>query len=168
MTIKVDSYRFTDYFTRKLVEHWVDLERPRRIPWSGLSRPLSESRIALVSTGGIALKKDIPFDQEGERRDPWWGDPTYRVIPLGTRAEDIQVCHLHIEPFFAEQDLNCLLPLDRLEQMANEGVIGEPAGSHYSFMGYLLNPDHFLQKTIPSIIENLHRENVDGAILIPA
>jgi D-proline reductase (dithiol) PrdB len=124
--------------------------------------------VALISSGGIALKTDRPFDQEGERRNPWWGDPSYRIIPLTAKTEDVRVYHMHIDPGPAEQDLNCLLPIERLEELAVMQKVGRAAASHYSFMGYLLDPHELLEKSIPAIIEHLRADAVDLAILIPA
>jgi hypothetical protein len=133
-----------------------------------LDKPLSECRVALLSSGGIALKTDQPFDQESERQNPWWGDPTYRVIPRGTKAEQIKLYHLHVEPQFAETDLNCLLPIDRLAELEVAGEIGSAAPSHYSTMGYNLQPRVLLEETTPAIIRNLWAEAVDVFVLVPA
>lgn len=164
----VDSYRFTDAVTRRLVKAWIKLEPQREIPWTPLSKPLPECSVALISSGGIAVKDDRPFDQEGERRNPWWGDPTWRVIPDTTRTEDIRVYHMHIDSVPVESDMNCLLPIDRLRDLVEEGKAGRAASSHYSFMGYLLDPGELLDKSIPAIIERLRSEAVDVVLLIPA
>jgi D-proline reductase (dithiol) PrdB len=163
----VDSYRFLDGITKRLISSWIKLESPREIPWTPLSKPLAECTVALISTGGIALKTDRPFDQEGERRNPWWGDPSYRIIPRGARAEDIRVYHMHIDPTLAERDLNCLLPLERLQELVEVGKVGRAAPSHYSFMGYILDPRELLGKSIPAIIETLRAEAVDLVLLVP-
>ena len=168
MTNIVDSYRFTDAITERLVKAWIKLEPRRDIPWAPPARPLSESSVALISTGGIAVKGDRPFDQEGERRNPWWGDPSYRVIPNTAKTEDIRVYHMHIDPALAESDLNCLLPIDRLNELVRDGVIGRAAPSHYSFMGYLLDPAELLEMSIPAIIGRLRDEQVDVVAMIPA
>jgi D-proline reductase (dithiol) PrdB len=168
MTKTVDSFRFISGVSRRLIRSWIDLESPRDIPWTPLSKPLAECTVALVSTGGIALKSDKPFDQEGERKNPWWGDPSYRIIPRGTRSEDIRVYHLHIDPGPAEQDMNCLLPLDRLDELVESGKAGRAADSHYSFMGYILEPAELLQKSVPAIIGHLRQDKVDVAVFIPA
>ena len=164
----VDSYRFLDGISKRLIKSWVGLEAPREIPWTPLSKPVAECTVALISSGGIALKSDTPFDQEGERRNPWWGDPSYRIIPRGTKSEDIRVYHMHIDPRSAEQDINCLLPLERLDDLVRAGKVGKSASSHYSYMGYLLDPKELLAKSIPSIIEHLRQESVDVAVFIPA
>ena len=164
----VDSYRFLDGITKRLVKSWIKLEAPREVPWAPLSRPLTECTVALVSTGGIALKTDPPFDQEGERRNPWWGDPSFRVIPNTARTEDIRVYHLHIDPGPAQSDMNCLLPTERLNDLVDSGIVGRAAPSHYSFMGYVLKPQELLQKSIPAMIDQMSREDVDVVVLIPA
>jgi D-proline reductase (dithiol) PrdB len=168
MTKTVDSFRFASGLTKRVIKTWIKMESPREIPWTPLSKPLSEATVALISSGGIARKTDTPFDQERERQNPWWGDPSYRVIPQGTRSEEIRVYHQHIDPSFAERDLNCLLPLERLAELEAAGVIGRIAPSHYSFMGYLLDPEAFLEDSVPAIIDHLLAEEVDLALLVPA
>ena len=168
MTKVVDSYRFIGGITKRMVKSWIQLESPRDIPWTPLSKPLSNCTVAMISTGGIALKTDCPFDQEGERKNPWWGDPSYRVIPQTARTEDIRVYHQHIDPGLAEQDLNCLLPVERLDELVVMKKVGRAASSHYSIMGYILDPNELLKKTVPAIIEHLQAGQVDVVVLIPA
>jgi hypothetical protein len=115
----VDSYRFLDGIERKVMKHWAGLPQKTQIPWTPLGKPLSKCAVSLVSSAAIALKTDHPFDAEIERRDPWFADPSYRVLPQKTRTGDIQVCHLHINPRFAEQDLNSVLPTERLKKWQN-------------------------------------------------
>ena len=164
----VDSYHFLDSITKRLVKSWIKKESPREIPWTPLSKPLFDCTVALISTGGIALKTDRPFDQEGERKNPWWGDPSYRTIPRTVSRGDIRVYHLHIDPSPAEEDLNCLLPIERLSELVEEKRVGRVALSHYSFMGYLLEPKELPEKSIPAIIEQLRADKVDVVSLIPA
>jgi D-proline reductase (dithiol) PrdB len=168
MIKQVDSFCYIDGITKRIIKSWINLEPERDIPWIPLSKPLAERTFALISSGGIALKTDEPFDQDGERQNPWWGDPTYRVIPKTTTADDIKLYHLHVDPSFVEQDINCLLPLQRLAELEAAGEIGRVADSHYSFMGYNLQPEQLLEETTPAIITNLQEEGVDTVILIPA
>jgi D-proline reductase (dithiol) PrdB len=114
------------------------------------------------------LKTDRPFDQEGERKNPWWGDPSYRIIPREATAKDIKVYHLHINPGFAEQDINTLLPTERLLELERLGEIGNSAPSHYSMMGYILNPEALLEESAPAMIRQMQAENVNIVVLIPA
>ena len=112
---KVDSYRFLHGVERRMLQRWVSLPRETRIPWTFLARPLSQCTVSLVSSAGIALKTDDPFDVEIETQDPWFADPSSRVLPQTVRTDNIQVCCRLIDQSFAEQDLNSLLPTERLQ-----------------------------------------------------
>jgi D-proline reductase (dithiol) PrdB len=168
MTTSVDSYRFITGITRRMIKSWISMEQPREIPWSSLTKPLAECTVSLISTGGIALKTDRPFDQEGERRNPWWGDPSYRILPATATSQDVWIYHQHIDPSYAEQDLNCLLPLQRLQELADACEIGRTASRHYSIMGYILRPEQLLAETVPALIRNLKEDFADVVVLVPA
>jgi D-proline reductase (dithiol) PrdB len=168
MTKTVDSYRFISGITKRMIKSWISMERPREIHWTPLARPLAGCTVSLISTGGIALKTDRPFDQEGERRNPWWGDPSYRIVPADATSQDVAVYHLHIDPGYAEQDLNCLFPLTRLQELARAGEIGRAAPRHYSIMGYILRPEQLMAETVPAIIRNLKEDFADVVVLAPA
>lgn len=168
----MDPYRFLDFATRQIIRAWVKRlskqNASRRIPWTSLKKRLSESTVSLVSTAGVALKDDLPFDQERERSNPWWGDPTFRVIPLGCTEKDVRLYHMHIDKRYGESDLNVVLPMQRLEELALQGVVGKAASQHYSIMGYQLDSEILEQQTAPKILDEMKEQGVDGAVLIPA
>jgi len=165
---EIDRNLFMDFLRRKVMKGWMEREpHPRDIPWTPLRKPLRECRLALISSAAVAPISDRPFDQEGERRNPWWGDPSYRLIPRGTRSEDVRLYHLHIDPSFGECDINCALPLDRAEELAANGEFGSVAPTHYAFMGYLLRPEEFLHMSVVAMIEHMRAESVDLAMLVP-
>jgi D-proline reductase (dithiol) PrdB len=120
-----------------------------------------------VSSAGVALRTDPPFDQEGERRNPWWGDPTCRVLPRDATERDVRLYHLHIDTSHGEKDLNCVLPLGRLLELEAEGSIGRSAPSHYSFMGYLLDARELVERHLPPLIRQMKDERVDAVLLVP-
>jgi D-proline reductase (dithiol) PrdB len=167
MPNQVDSYRFLTGISKRLVKSWAKREPAREIPWTPLPKPLNECTVALISSAGIALRSDRPFDQEGERQNPWWGDPSHRVLPRTATEKDVRAYHLHINPAFAQQDLNALFPLGLLLGMEENGEIGRSADSHYSFMGYNLQPGSLLDETTPAIVAQMRREGIDLAVLIP-
>ena len=163
----IDSYKYVDFATRQIMKAWAGRQEPGEIPFTPLAKPLRECTVALVSTAGIARLDDRPFDQEGERQNPWWGDPSFRRIPLGTTEKDIRIYHLHIDPRFGEEDLDAVLPMRRLAELAAEGVVGRPAPTHYSFMGYILDTTELMEKTAPAIAASLRDEAVDAVVLVP-
>jgi D-proline reductase (dithiol) PrdB len=165
---RVRSHPFVDGPTRKLVRFWIQHDPPpAQIPWTPLTKPLGACRVALVSSAGIARHDQPPFDQDLERRDPWWSDQSWRPIPLGTTEADVGLYHLHIDPRFGHQDLDCVLPLRRLQELAADGILGQVAATHYSFMGYILEPRELLSSTAPAIAAKMAEEAVDVAVLVP-
>jgi len=167
MTSKVDSYKYLDMATSRIVKAWVAREPKHDIPWTPLSKPLSECRVALVSTAAIATKDQEPFDEERERREPWWGDPSFRVLPKDVTESDVGLHHLHIDRRPAERDLDVVLPLRRLGELVDEGKVGEVAPRHVSMMGYILKPARLLEVSAPAIAEVFLEDGVDAVVLVP-
>ena len=166
--MSIDSYRFLDFASRQVMKAWAARERADTIPFTPLRKPLSDCTVALLSTAAIARNDDRPFDQARERRDPWWGDPSYRVIPLGTTESDARLYHLHIDPRFGQADLDVVLPMRRLTELADEGVVRQAAPRHYSIMGYILEPEVLVNETAPAIADRMRADGVDAAALVPA
>jgi len=166
----IDSYRFLDFATRQIIRAWVEREgrSARPIPWTPMRKPLSRCTVALIATAGVARRDDTPFDEERERRDPWWGDPSYRRIPLGTTEREVELNHLHIDRRFGQQDLDVVLPMRRLEELARAGLVGRPAATHFSIMGYQLRPEVLERETAPAIAAEMQALGADVAALVPA
>lgn len=163
----MDSYKYLNRITRTVVKAWIGREPRREIPWTPLRAPLSQSTVALISSAAVAMRGDLPFDQEKERRDPWHPDESYRLIPREATERDVRLCHLHINTSFGEQDLNCVMPLGRLEELEEAGKIGRSAPTHYSFQGFILEPRELLEKSVPAMIRQMKAEEVDVAMLVP-
>jgi hypothetical protein len=87
--------------------------------------PLGQAKIALLTSGALYLKgRQTPFDPERERSDPYWGDPSYRVIPRDTTQGEISVAHLHLNSDDILADFNVALPLRAFAEFEGEGKIG--------------------------------------------
>jgi D-proline reductase (dithiol) PrdB len=89
------------------------------------------------------------------------------VIPREVNADEVRVYHLHIDPRPASADLDCVLPLRRLDELVEAGTVGSSAPDHYSIMGYILQPRELVEETAPKIAEALLRNEVDFALLVP-
>jgi D-proline reductase (dithiol) PrdB len=166
----IDSYRFLDFATQQIIKTWVGREarEGRPIPWAPMTKPLAGCTIALATTAGVACRDDEPFDQDGERANPWWGDPTYRTIPQSATEHDVALHHLHIDRTFGEQELDVALPMRRLAELASQGIVGRPADRHCSIMGYQLRTGPLERDTAPAIARAMRAERVDAAALVPA
>lgn len=163
----VDSYRFLNVISKRAMQRWAALGTPGLIPWTPPAKPLSRCTVAIISSAGIALKTDPPFDREIEDRDPWSSDPSFRLLPRDATAGDVRICHRHINPSFGAQDLNCVMPLERLNELETVGEISRSAPTHYSYMGYTLRPEPLLRDSVPAIIRRLREEQVDTVVLVP-
>lgn len=163
----VDSYK---WLHRSLAGHYRDMELERRdpIPWTPLEELVERSTVAAITTGGVHLRDDEPFDVERERREPFWGDPTYRVLPRAVTSEDVEVTHLHYDPSDALADLDVLLPVPLLRELAEERRVQRVATRHYSVMGYQPEPAELLARHVPRMIETLREDEVDVVVLSPA
>lgn len=141
------------------------IEKEKDVPWTPITKPLQECRICLITTGGLHLRNDRPFNME----DPE-GDPTYRIIPSDARAEDLTVTHNYYDHRDADRDFNILLPLDRLRELVREGFVGELAPSHYSFMGHIAGPRLAVlkERILHELVSRMVAEKPDIAFLTPA
>ncbi len=133
-------------------------------PWAPMRKPLSESRVALVTSAGLHLRGDQPFitDTQG-------GDSSYRVIPRGTAAADIIQSHVSIgfDHTSIYRDINVTYPIDRLEELREQGVIGSLADNNYSFMGALRDGSRVANETGPEVARQMLDEGVEVAFLTP-
>jgi D-proline reductase (dithiol) PrdB len=138
------------------------------IPWTPLSKPLHQITLAIVTSAGISLKTDPPFNMEREKREPLWGDRSFRRIPKGTTENDIDVNHLHINTKWIKQDINVMLPLQRMAEFEKEGIIGRLAPTAYSFYGFQWENTDFLREAIEPISIGMKEEGVEAVLLTPA
>lgn len=165
----VDSWRFAGSFLKGVLSGAIPDEPSHPpIPWTPAARPLSECKVALLSTAGLSMKGDTPFDMEFERQNPTKGDASWRRLRADATTGDIEANHLHIDTGYIDRDLNVALPLDRLRELADEGIIGAVADSHYSIMGFQGNDSsRLVEGSAPEIAEAMRSEEVDLALLTP-
>jgi D-proline reductase (dithiol) PrdB len=166
---EVDPWRFAGSFLKNALSGVIPDEPTHAdIPWAPLEKALGASRVALLSTAGISMKGDAPFDMEMERKRPTRGDPSWRRLRGDATSATIRANHLHIDTGYIERDLNVALPVDRLRELAEEGVVGAIADSHYSIMGFQGNDSTALeQESAPAIAEAMKAEGVDLVLLAP-
>jgi D-proline reductase (dithiol) PrdB len=169
--VVVDSFKFLPRSFRPLYEGRGPFPGEAAPVWAPFEKRLAESRIALLTSAGIYLKRSQPtFDLEREQTHPEWGDPTWRAIPASTQAADLGVAHLHINDEDLLADPEVALPKRLLLRLASEGegVIGEAVAEHVSVMGY---QDRSLEDwrsiTAPQLVAHLEGQGADGLILAP-
>jgi len=134
-------------------------------PWTPVTKPLKECRVALVTTSGVHHKDQQPFDMQDSE-----GDPSFREVDGATISKDYLITHDYYDHSDAEKDLNIIFPVNRLRELQDEGVIGDLAARHYSFMGHI-DGHHIttlIGKTARQVVEKLRKDAVDVVLLTPA
>jgi hypothetical protein len=145
-------------------------------PFAVLDRPVSESRIALLTTTGHFAEGDDPkpfgLDNLTQEQATWMtgdfgkADPVLSEIPITTSRADTRVRHGGYDIRAAEADRNSSLPIDRMIELADEGVIGEFVNPAYSFVG--LASQLRLRKEIgPAWAAKAKAAGAQAAVLVP-
>ena len=126
----------------------------RNIPtgrWTGglgqnLAKPIKEARVAIVTTAALRTPDQPAFDTSIKG-----GDWSYRVLDANVDLRALRIAHRSdaFDVRGLEADKNLALPLDRLKSLAREGVIGEVAPRHFSFMGSIAAPGRLIAQTAP-------------------
>lgn len=121
--------------------------------------PLSERRVAIVSTAGLHRRNDRPFTLGP-------GD-FYRVIPGDVAANDLVMSHVstNFDRTGFQQDRNIVFPLDRLKELAKEGHVGSVASYHYSFMG--AHDPASMEPQAREVAGYLKGDRVNAVLLVP-
>jgi D-proline reductase (dithiol) PrdB len=130
------------------------------VQFASVKKPLSQCRLALVTTGGVHLPEQPRFDID----DPL-GDCSYREIPTG--ATDLTWTHAYYRPDEGT-DLDSVFPLWTVRELAGEGVIGELNHRHFSFMGAIHDVGPLVRESAPEVAGKLADDGVDAVLLTPS
>jgi D-proline reductase (dithiol) PrdB len=135
------------------------------VPWTPMRKPVRESVVAIVTTAGVHLKTDQAFDMS----DPD-GDASYRVIGIETPRSQITITHKYYDHSAADRDLNVVVPIDRLRELAVAGIVGGVAPRIYSFMGHIdgAHLRTLMDKTAPEVAQRLRSDGAEAVALTPA
>ena len=134
------------------------------VPWAPLEKPLSDCRLALVSSAGFVTPNQAAFD--GSVRG---GDPSFRSIPSDFPSADLIDTH-QSDSFDHEgmvRDPNLAFPIDRVRELAESGQIDSVGEEHISFMGAITAPGRLIRDTAPEIARRLVEGQVDVVLLVP-
>lgn len=152
----------------------LQLAGPVPLAQARLKQPLSESRVALFTTGAVALKEQEPFypaewsyaEAVRHARTFLQRDPTLKLIPRDTPNEQLRVDHIAYDLRAAQRDINVIFPLERLRELEATGEIGELAPNAYSFHG-LTNVPRLRDHYAPQWAHDLLQEGIDAVVLTP-
>ena len=144
-------------------------------PFSPLSKPLSESRVGLMTSSGHFVDGDDPepfgvanmSQQEAEDRISEFlrEAPTLSEIPLATAGAELRVRHGGYDVRSTQRDYNVSFPRDALVAAAKEGVIGSVADRLYSFTGAAAQGR--VKQVAPDWARQVVDADIDVLLLVP-
>ncbi|MFN2454473.1 MAG: glycine/sarcosine/betaine reductase selenoprotein B family protein [Pyrinomonadaceae bacterium] len=133
------------------------------VPLARLRKPLSESRLTFVSTAGVQPVGTMPFDVVHPV-----GDYSFRRVPSGAKPVDLEIHQLKYPTSGASKDLNVIFPIERLQELVAEKIIGELTPNLFSFIGYNMDAERLERTLAEDIAEAVAAEDTDVALLSPA
>ena len=121
--------------------------------------PLAERRIAIVTTAGLQLRDDAPFN---------FRSAEYRIIPGAVAGKDLVMSHtsVNFDRSGFQRDANVVFPIDRLRELESEGAVGSVANYHYAFNGAYMEPAAYEEKA-REVAGLLKGDSVDAVLLVP-
>ncbi len=128
-----------------------------------LRMPLSECRVTFISTSGVQPKGSLPFDTVHPV-----GDYTFRRVSSNSRVDDLEIHQLKYPTAGANRDLNVIFPIERLQELAAEGVIGGLTEHFFTFIGYNMDPERLERTLAEDIATAVSDEGADIALAAPA
>jgi D-proline reductase (dithiol) PrdB len=140
----------------------------RTVDWSPgtrLAKPLAQSRLALISSAGLYLPDQSPFNVTFRG-----GDFSFRELPNTLHVRQLKIAQRSsdFDQTGAREDRNLVFPLDRFRELEERGEIGGLNPRHFSFMGSISAPGRLMSESAPRVAEMLRTDGVDAAFLVPA
>ena len=128
-------------------------------PWVVNDKPLSEKKVAIITTAGLNFREDHNFE---------FVDASYRALPRDLAASDILMTHASVnyDRSGFQEDINVVFPVDRFKELESEGVIGRLADVNYSFMGGGMLPDVY-EANVRNLAKLLKADGVDATFIVP-
>lgn len=123
-------------------------------------KPLADARLGLLSTAGAYVRGQVAFHTKD--------DTSIRAISSGTPAKDIRFAHI-MENYLVEarQDPCTVFPVEALNHLQREGVIGELADNFFSCMGGIYSRKRVTAELLPGLEAAIDRESPDLLLLVP-
>jgi len=134
-----------------------------RAPFTPARRALPMLNLALISASGAYIDGTTPFDISLPE-----GDVSFREIPSQIEPGDLRFAARGYDSTAVESDSNSLLPLRRLFEFENNGIIGQLNPVFWSCCGFIPDAAQLVEEMVPRLVERVKRYEVQAALLIPA
>ena len=131
------------------------------VPFTPLTKPLAESRVAIVSTSDIKLRRDDPGEVN-----------LFGVGNVYSLPSDLAVERLHSRQEHFDQhattldDVNAFYPVERLREMVEAGRIGS-LGARFHGVYTAYSQRKTTEADAPEVLKRLKEDEVDVVLLTP-
>jgi D-proline reductase (dithiol) PrdB len=136
---------------------WAD--NPEPAAFVPPTKPLEESKVVLIASGGVYRVGDIGFTHKD--------DLSHREIPTVTPTDELRVTHFAYDQTSARADPNAVFPIDALRAMVRSGEVGELAEVALTFMGGIYSQRRLHETLVPALVERVRALEADIALLVP-
>ena len=124
-----------------------------------LVKPLRDSKVALVASGGIYQVGQIAF----HHRD----DTSHRRIPTDVATADLRISHFAYDKTAARTDPNVVFPIDALRRLVADGEVGSLTSHALTFMGGIYSQRRLREELIPDLTAEIEAMEPDVVLLVP-
>lgn len=131
----------------------------RRAPFIPARRALPMLNLALISSAGGYIDGTQPFGDS---------DASFREIPIEVESADLRYAARGYDAAAVQQDMNAEVPVERLLEFENNGIIGQLNPVFWSFSGFIPDAALLVDELVPKLLERIRRYEVQAALLVPA
>jgi D-proline reductase (dithiol) PrdB len=135
----------------------------RRAPFTPARRALPMLNLALISSAGAYIDGTPAFDTAAAS-----GDFSFREIPIEVEESDLRFASRGYDPAAVQKDANSQLPVARLLEFEQNGIIGQLNPVFWSFSGFIPDAGRMVAELVPNLVERVRRYEVQAALLVPA
>ena len=144
-------------------------------PWTEFNKPLKDSKLSLISAGGVFCKDDDPVEPKGMTQEDaiskisefLKSPPTLAEIPNNISTDKLSVRHPGYDIRAAQQDPNVVFPYEILKNLHKKNVFGSYTDNFYSFVG-ASQQSAIIKTHAPKWAHMLKSHNVDAVLLVAA
>ena len=131
-----------------------------------LTRPgkrLRDCRVTILTSGGVSHCTMPGFAPDA------LNDHRLDAVTEDASSADFTINDSYYNHADADEDLNCVVPMDRVREMVAAGEIGSIAPRFWSgFMGRIYDRTKVIEESAPAFVEKLNEDGVDILLAAPA
>jgi D-proline reductase (dithiol) PrdB len=132
-------------------------------PFTPMRRALPLTNLALITAAGAYIDGTEAFEITSAG-----GDSSYREIPIEVEAEDLKYAARGFDSKYVLKDRNVQIPIERLLEYQENGVIGKLNNVWWSINGFIPDAATVAETLAPKIAERVNRYETQAALLIPS